>query len=249
MAQPHPRIDGDASIRPCNHRIEVELGELRKILSQSRKAMQKVGDCRDICRRRALVARNELAGLARVDELIRIYIGERRDPKAGLSDQLGQHATRAEGDQRPEGRVLDDAGEQLDAAFDHGLDEHGWADPGDCGSHRGLIDEPERDSAALSLVSSGCGGLDDDGEAEFEGRCDRLVFRSGLAFRNKRDAVRLEQSPCPSRVEPELVGSAERVGRNGVRIHRINAVEFRDSSRRAPQPFGSLGGQAECVRR
>ena len=51
-----------------------------------------------------------------VDELVRVDVRQRREPEVGVADQLGEHAARAEGDERAEDRVLRDAGEELDAA-------------------------------------------------------------------------------------------------------------------------------------
>ena len=49
-------------------------------------------------------------------ELLRVDVGERRDPERGVADQLGEHAAGPEGDERAEDRILHDPGEQLGAA-------------------------------------------------------------------------------------------------------------------------------------
>ena len=67
-------------------------------------------------RRRAAETGDEPPGLARRDELLRVGVGQRRDPEAGAADQLGLDAAWAERDQRAEDRILHDAREQLDAA-------------------------------------------------------------------------------------------------------------------------------------
>ena len=43
------------------------------------------------------------------------------------------------------------------------LDDHRGPDSGDCGADGSGIAEVEGDTAALGLVRTGCGGLDDDG--------------------------------------------------------------------------------------
>ena len=70
-----------------------------------------------IGRRGPAVARDELPGLALAEELVCVDVGQRCDAESGLADQLGKDAARAEGDERAERRVLDDAGEKLDAAL------------------------------------------------------------------------------------------------------------------------------------
>ena len=92
------------------------------------------------------------------------------DPELRLSDQLGEDAAGAERDERAEGRILDDAREQLGAAVDHRLDEHRQPDPLDGGRDVGLGGEVERDPAALGLVRAGNAALDDDREARARGR-------------------------------------------------------------------------------
>ena len=71
---------------------------------------------------------HELPRLAPVHELVRVEVGQRRDPEPGPADQLGEHSAGAEGDERAEDRVLDHPGEQLGAALDHRLHEQRTAD-------------------------------------------------------------------------------------------------------------------------
>jgi hypothetical protein len=111
-----------------------------------------------------------------VDERGRVDVRERGQPEAGFADQLGQHAARAEGDERPEDRVLDDSGEELDAALDHRLHEHRPADARGGGANRVLVGQVERDAAGLGLVGAGLGGLHDDREADL-GRGDGGLVR------------------------------------------------------------------------
>ena len=85
-----------------------------------------------------------LPALPDADELVRVDVGERREPEVGIADQLGHHASRAEGDERPEHRVLRDAGEQLDAALDLRLHDHGAADALGRGTHGLRVGEVER---------------------------------------------------------------------------------------------------------
>ena len=104
------------------------------------------------------------------DELLGVGERQRCDPELGLADQLGEDAAGAERDERAEGRILDDAGEQLGATADHRLDDHWQADPLDRGPDVLLGREVERDAPGLRLVRARLGRLDDDGQAELPTR-------------------------------------------------------------------------------
>ena len=158
---PHPelrapdadaRIDCDAAVREREHRVEVELGNGRDVLAQACEAQKQIGERRAVRGRGAAKAAHEPPGLAAVDELFCVAVGERRDPEIGFADQLGEDATGAEGDQRPEDRVLHDAGQELGAADDHRLDDQRPADPLGRGSHGVGVREIEGDAAELGLV-------------------------------------------------------------------------------------------------
>ena len=110
------------------HGVEVELRELGEVVGELREPVQDVGERGRVGRRSASEAGDEPAGLAALDELVRVDVGQRREPEVGVADQLGEHAARAEGDERPEHGILGDAGEQLDAALDHRLHDHRAAD-------------------------------------------------------------------------------------------------------------------------
>ena len=118
-----------------------------------------------------------------MDERRGVDVRERGEPEAGLVDQLREHAARAEGDERAEDRVLDDPGEQLDAARDHRLHEHRPADARGGGANGVLVGQVERDAAGLGLVGAGLGGLDDDREAELGRGGGGLVRRPGAGAR------------------------------------------------------------------
>src|SRR5581483_2799294 len=87
----------------------------------------------------AAEAADEPAGLAAVDELGRVDVGERREPEARFANQLRVDAARSERDEWPEHGVLHRAGEQLDATLDEWLDEHRRADPFDGLSNGRLV--------------------------------------------------------------------------------------------------------------
>ena len=73
-----------------------------------------------------------------VHELFGVGVGQRRGAEPRAADQLGLHAARAECDEGAEHRILDDAGEQLDAAC-HRLDDDRQPDPLGCLAHLVLV--------------------------------------------------------------------------------------------------------------
>ena len=81
-------------------------------------------------------------------------VGQRRDPKPGLSDELREDAAGSEGDERTEDRILDDPRQQLRASPDHRLDENGRADAFDGGADGGLVAQVEGEPADVGLVRS-----------------------------------------------------------------------------------------------
>src|SRR5918912_4044566 len=86
------------------------------------------------------------------NELLRIRIGQRRDPELGLSDQLGKDAAGPERNEWAEYRVLHDPGEELRAPFEHRLDDHGQPDSRRGLAHLVLVAEAEGDGAGFRLV-------------------------------------------------------------------------------------------------
>ena len=108
------------------HRVEVELRDRGEAPRRARPSRwSTIGERRSIGRGRAAEARDEPAGLPAVTSSLGVDVGQRRDPERRLADQLGEDAARPEGDERAEDGVLDDAGEQLGAALQHRLDDHG----------------------------------------------------------------------------------------------------------------------------
>src|SRR5215213_10009125 len=107
------RVDGDATVRTDEDRVEIELGDLRQVVAELREAEDGVDDGLRVGRGLAAVAGDELRGLAGEHELASVLVGERGDPDARVADQLGEDAARPERDERPEERILDDAREEL----------------------------------------------------------------------------------------------------------------------------------------
>ena len=130
----------------------------------------------------------------------RVDVGERRDAELGRADQLRVDAARPEGDERAEDGILDKAGQQLDAAGDHRLDDDRTADALDRGTDLGLVAQVERDAAGLRLVRAGLGGLDDDREAQRGGRGRGLAGGLGERARGRAGSrsCRAARAPRPA---------------------------------------------------
>ena len=85
-------------------------------LAERAEPVDEIDERRNVDRRGAAKAAHEPPRLAGGDELLGVDVGERGDPKAGVADQLREDAARAEGDERAEDRILDEAREQLGPA-------------------------------------------------------------------------------------------------------------------------------------
>ena len=199
---------------------------------------------------RAAEARHEPARLAAVDELLGVDVRQRRDPERRLADQLGEDAAGAEGDERAEDRILDDARR---AARRRPRASAGRSRAARCARPRrataSVVVEVERDAAGLRLVRAGRGGLDDGREAELARRRDRLVGVAATRSRNERDAVR-ERAARGSRpgraTRRRRAPSASVDDRCAPRVSMPSSVGTR--AVRAPQPLRALGGAAERAR-
>ena len=190
---------------------------------------------------------DEPARLARVDELVRVDVGERRQAELRRADQLGEHAAGAERDERAEHRVLDGAGEQLRAAAHHRLDEQRCADPL-CGrAHLRLVGEIERDPAGLRLVRAGGRALHDDREAQLLRGGDGVVDRVDDALRHERQPVRLEEPPRRGGLEPRVVGALERLGDDRLGGLPVE-LEVRQRAGGPSQPVAAVGRPSERAR-
>ena len=141
-----------------------------KVLAEPREPVQEVRERFGVGRRCSAVAGDEQAGLLLRQKLLRVDVGQRRDPEPRLTDQLRQYSAGAEGDERAERRVLNDACEQLDPALDHGLDDHRRPDPLRGRPDGGFVGQVQRDASRLGLVRTRFAGLDDDRHAELASR-------------------------------------------------------------------------------
>ena len=114
---PNASVDGYAAGRRGDDRVEIELDDLGQLAARAatdggRSSTSASASAAGAPRKPP----NELSSLAAVHELVGVAVGQRRDPEVRAADQLCEDAARSEGDERPEDRVLHDAGEQLGAA-------------------------------------------------------------------------------------------------------------------------------------
>ena len=169
-ANPDAGVDRDGAIRKAENRVEVELGHRGQVLAERREPVDEVDERGRVGRLGAAEAADESPGLAGRDELLGVDVGQGRDPEARFADQLGEHAARAERDERAEDRILQEPGEQLGTAAEHRLHDDGESDPLGGRADGRLVLEVERDAAGLGLVSARGGRLDDGWKAELGGR-------------------------------------------------------------------------------
>ena len=73
---------------------------------------------------RAAVAGEERPRAQAIDHLVRVEVGDRRQPERDVAQQLDQHAAQAADHERPEGRVADDADQRLEPPLDLALQQH-----------------------------------------------------------------------------------------------------------------------------
>src|SRR5436189_2450368 len=218
-----PRIDGNTTLVERDDRIQVELGDLGDGRGELSEAQQELGHGRGAGRVRASKAREEAARLAGRDEVGRVDVGERRQAVRRLRDELRERPSDPEADERAEGRILDHAGEHLDAAGDVRLYEDRQPDPLDRLADGGRVSQVELDTAGLGLVHARAGGLDDGRIAELLGSADRVLDRFAGRFRHDGYPVRAEEAARLHRLEPSLDPVHERARSRSVDVELRNA--------------------------
>ena len=221
------------SRRGGDHRVEVELGDLRQLLAEHRESVEEVDERGRVGGRGPRKPPTRRPALPPSDQLLRVDVRERCDAEVRLADQLGEHAAGPEGHERSEDRILDDSCEQLRAAADHGLDDHGAADPLHGGRTSASSREIERHAARLRLVRAGLGRLHDDGEPELGGRCGAASSRSRPRARGRAGSrrSRVARAPRPASSQPSSPRAS--APSRPVRAGEVDAVELRHRARPA----------------
>jgi len=136
-----------------------------------------------------------------VDEVVGVGAGEGGQAGHVVTEHFGGDPAEPEYHDRAEHRFLHDADDGLDAAGDHGLDEHSGQPPGELGlqaAHGGadLVGpvQVQFDRAGGGLVQqAGHIGLDHHVTAESGRRLDCRIGVTGPAVLHHRDAVAAQQ--------------------------------------------------------
>ena len=130
------------------------------------------------------MAAQQRRGADRADELVRVGVGQRREPGRVVGEDLGGHAAEPEHHQRAEHVIVGYPDDHLGAARDHRLDQDlalPLAEPlgqrAVGGPHLGLGAQVELDRARVGLVQEpGHVGLEHDRSGRGPEGLDRLVF-------------------------------------------------------------------------
>ena len=190
------------------------------------------------------VAAHERACLPFEHELLRVDIRERCDAHAGVADQLGEHATRAERDQRAEELVLDEPRQQLALPLRIGWTSTGASDPRRrLPGRRPRTGDRERRRRSRS-VRSGDRGLHDDGKPSSRREAGGFVGSVRHALLDDRDSIGPESARC--RRDPARGRGRVRARRDGSTCSvAVDASQCRDAAGRAAQPLRARGRPAE----
>ena len=150
---PNARVDDDRPVGEADHGVEVELRELREVVGELREPVEDIGERGGVggaerrgSRRRAVPPCPTPTSSSASTSVS----GESRkcaSPISSANTPPGPNATSG-----PKTGSCATPGEQLDAALDHRLHDHGAADPLGRGANGLGVGEVERDAAGLRLV-------------------------------------------------------------------------------------------------
>ena len=200
--------------------------------------MHEIEQRRGVGRLRAEAA-HEPTGLAAEHEVLGVGVGQRGDADLGVADDLGEHAAGPERDERPEHRVLDDAGEQLGAAADHRLDQRRQADPrqrlAPARARRAGRARPRR---ARSCAPRAPSSWPRPGSRARSPRPDPPP-RWRRTAPPRAGGRRPRAASAPRAAPASVVGALEGGGHDVASPRRVDAVELRHRAGRPPQPVGA----------
>jgi hypothetical protein len=200
-------VDRGGAVRAGEHRVEVDLGELREVVDE---VGQPTDDLRDrllVDRLRTAYALEHLVRGDAVDHRARVGGRGRRQPEGHVLEHLDEHAAETERDDLAEGRVGDRPDDDLlhvRAGVEHLL----HLDTGDRGlgvvllgvgddlvvglGRRVGVLHPHHDAAGVGLVQDlRRDDFHDDGEPDLARQVRGLLGRPGQALARRRDAVRV----------------------------------------------------------
>src|SRR5439155_17814805 len=103
-------------------RIQIHLSNLWEFFDQPRDAQQQIFDGLQVSQRLAPVALQQRQAANRADHLPRVSVGQRSDTEDRILQHLNNRPAQAKTDQRSEGRVVDNADNDLNTLCGYVLD-------------------------------------------------------------------------------------------------------------------------------
>ena len=166
-ARPHAGIDGDDAALVGEHGVEIDLAHLRQISGKLRELDQEQRDGVDVRGRHVAVSLQHAGDPGASDQVAGQREIERRQRQRLVGDDLDRGAAAAKYDDRAEGRIVRNSGDQLARvrAHDHRMERHAGdarirsrgprprEDIGDGLAHRRLVGEVEPYAAHLRFVN------------------------------------------------------------------------------------------------
>jgi hypothetical protein len=203
-------VGGDGAVLGCEHRVQVQLGDLGEVAHQLAHAHDDGGEGFAVDRVAAAHALEHLGGLDAVEHGLGVLLRGGGQAEGDVLEHFDQHAAQAEGHQLAEAVVGDGADDHLGAALDHLLHLHaddlgvglvllgvgddgvvglgglvGALDADDHAARFGLVQDVRRDDLHHHREAHGAGqlgGLGRAGDHAFLGHRDAVGIADQLAF-------------------------------------------------------------------
>ena len=176
------RVDRDRAVLLREHRVEIDLGDLREVGHQLRDPLDHAGERVLVDARPAAHAAQHLGRADPVDHRARVVAGRRREPERHVAQDLDEDPAEAERDDGPERGIADGADQDLLALGQHLLDLHAGDvgvglvglgvlhDRVVAGAHLVGRSQPDQHALGLRLVEDvGRDDLGDDGIPDLVG--------------------------------------------------------------------------------
>ncbi|MGC0373608.1 hypothetical protein RKD28_001124 [Streptomyces sp. SAI-229] len=137
----HADVGGDRSVRRRDHRVEVDLGDLREVRHQVRHPPDLLGEGPPVHALPAAHPAQDLRRPDRVQHRQRLVGVHRRQPERDVLEHLDEHPAEPERHHLPERRIGDRADDDLLPLRQQLLHLHAL-DPGAGGVRAGVLDDP-----------------------------------------------------------------------------------------------------------